>query len=64
MRDCMLLAGMGLIYLGVCEMGNRGDAVVSMSTICMGLPPVDGSSFEVLLLQSHSSYFHSPTPVR
>ena len=60
----MLLAGMGLIYLGVCEMRNRGDAVFSMGTICMGLQPIDGSSFKVLLLQSHSSYFHSPTPLR
>ena len=33
-----------------------GDEVVSRSTICMGLSPADGSSFEFLLAQSHSSF--------
>ena len=68
MRDCMLFVES---YLEVCDIdlfrdrryALRGDESVSESTICMGLPPIDGSSFEFLLLQSHSSSSHPPTPV-
>ena len=78
MRDCMLfvecylwecylwesyLGHAILIYLGIGDMRSGGDESVSESTICIGLPPSGGSSFEFLLLQSHSSSSHPPTPV-
>ena len=70
MRDCMLFVESYLwefylweSYWGLCDIdlfGDNptcalGDGLVSRSTICMGLPPIDGSSFEFLLLRSHSS---------
>ena len=59
----MLFAGIRLIYLGIDDMRSGGDESVSRSTICMGFPPVDGSSFEFLLFQSHSTSSHPHTPV-
>ena len=66
MRDCMLFVESYLweSYLEVCDIdlfrnrryALRGDESVSESTICMGLPPIDGSLFEFLLLQSYSSF--------
>lgn len=44
-----------LIYLGYALCAIGGDKVVSRSTICIGLSPADGSSFEFLLSQSHSN---------
>ena len=57
MRDSMLSIGMRLIYLGICDMRNRGVEVISKSTICRGLPPADGSSFEFLVARSHEIFF-------
>ena len=52
MRDCMLFAESYLweSYLGIGDMRSGGDELVSESTICIGLPPSVGSSFEFLLL--------------
>ena len=45
----MLFVGIRLIYLGICDMRNRGDKAVSESTIYVSLPPADNSLFEFLL---------------
>ena len=65
MRDCILFVESYLweSYLEVYDIDLfrdrrytlRGDKSVSESTIYMGLPPINGSLFEFLLLQSHSN---------
>ena len=40
--------------IAICATG--GDKVVSRSTICIGLSPADGSSFELFLAQSHRTF--------
>ena len=39
-----------------------GDEVPIWSNVYMVFSPVDGSSFEFFLLQSHSIIFQPPTP--
>ena len=70
MRDCILFVKSYLwesylweSYLEVCDIdlfrdrryALRGNKLVSESTICIGLLPINSSLFEFLLLQSHSS---------